>query len=487
MTSDPDTMFTLPTFRCRSPRAVAALFWMFCLVPVLSVAQPGPMNFLYTYSSFAYTDSTSLVEFDCQFSDQGIVYRTEENGEVGKLLVRILVRNSNGASVLADSWMIANSRPENGAAPRALLTSRLFELHPGDYGVQIYYADAADKSNRDSAEFTMTVRDYSGTRLQLSDIQIATEINQSDEPSAQFYRNGYVVYPNVTGIISEPFLVLNTYLEVYNSDRVPTSEYNITYGIADSSRKLFYQRDEKRPRGTSKGIVEINSIIMEELPSGDYYLVVKAYNGLQNLATDSIMIFRRFSVYNPGKDSALKSLAMNNQSSATVEIDPMYAGMKEEELDVEFSKVKYIATESEKKIWTELHGPVAKGRFLTGYWKRRDPSPGTPVNESYDSYQKRLHEAEGLYRSPMTPRGWDSDRGRILLQYGKPDNQDRHFQDYNRKPFEIWTYSQYGYVFVFVDRTQTGTYPLVHSTAPGEFRFEDWMREFAMLDKHIED
>jgi GWxTD domain-containing protein len=161
--------------------------------------------------------------------------------------------------------------------------------------------------------------------------------------------------------------------------------------------------------------------------------------------------------------------------------------MKEEELDLEFTKVKFIATESEKKVWGELNGPVPKGRFLTGYWIRRDPTPGTPVNEAYDSYQKRLHEAEGLYRSPMTPRGWDSDRGRILLQYGKPDNQDRHFQDYNRRPYEIWTYSQYGYEFVFVDRTQTGTYPLVHSTAPGEFKFDDWEREFAMLDKHIED
>jgi GWxTD domain-containing protein len=480
-------MDTLTTNRYRSRTTFAAVFWMLCLIPVISLAQPHPMNFLYSYSSFAYTDSTSLVEFDCQFSDQGIVYPKGDDGEMGKLLVRLVFRNTNGTPRLADSWIVANPKPSKDAAPRALLTNRLFELHPGDYGVQIYYEDVGDRSHRDSAEFTMTVRDFSSPRLQLSDVQIATEINQSDEPAAQFYRNGYEVYPNVIGSISEPFLVLNTYLEIYNSNRVPTSEYSITYGIADSSRRLIFQRDEKRTRGISKGIVEINSIFLEELPSGDYFLVVKAYNGLKSLATDSTMIIRRFSVYNPNKDSALKSLALNNKGVTTVEIDPIYAGMKGEELDVEFSKVKFIATESEKKIWAQLDGPVAKGRFLTGYWIRRDPTPGTPENEMYDSYQKRLHEAEGLFTSPMTPRGWDSDRGRILLQYGKPDNQDRHFQDYNRKPYEIWTYSQYGYEFVFVDRTQTGTYPLVHSTAPGEYRFEDWMREFAMLDKHIED
>jgi GWxTD domain-containing protein len=458
---------------------------MFILLVGGSRAQALPMNFLYTYSAFAYSDSTSLVEFNYQFSDRGITY--PEGSGVGKLFIRLTLHDSTRNGVLSDGWIVANPKPAEGSEERALLSNRLLELHPGVYRVQLYYEDAANRSHRDSTNFTMTVRDFTAPRLQLSDVQIASEISMSSETTDQFYKNGYVVYPNVAGYISEPFLQLNTYMEAYNADRVPTAQYTVSYSIADSTFRIFYQKDVKRDRSQGHAVLELNSIYLEELASGEYYLIVKAYNGLQRMATDSAMVIRRFSVSNPRKDSALRAEIARRDEGVGIEVDPIYAGLKESELDVEFKKVRYIATEPEKNLWEQIHGAEAKGRFLSAFWLRRDPTPGTSENENLDAYQKRLREAIGLYTSPMTPNGWDSDRGRILLQYGKPDNQDRHFQDYNRKPYEIWTYSQLGYTFVFVDRTQTGTYPLVHSDAPGEFKFENWEQEFAMLDKHLED
>jgi GWxTD domain-containing protein len=252
---------------------------------------------------------------------------------------------------------------------------------------------------------------------------------------------------------------------------------------------MIYQQDLKRSRPASAAVVDLNSIPLEELPSGDYYLVVKAYNGLMRSATDSAMVARRFTLYNPAKDSVLAAVArtsVHSQLPADAPTDLAYAGMRESELDREYSKVKYIATPPEKKIWDELNGTDAKARFLTLFWLKRDPSPGTPENEERDAYFKRVDKAQHLYTSAMTPNGWDSDRGRILLQFGAPDVEERHFQDYNRKPFETWKYGQLGYEFDFVDRSQTGTFVLVHSTAPGEVHDENWETDYAMIDPHFQ-
>jgi GWxTD domain-containing protein len=481
-----NTMKTFPTLPSSNRPIMFRALLLMLLLPVMAAAQGQPMNFVYDYSSFAYSDSSSMVEFSFQFSDRGIVYRQEKEGSIGKLFIRLVLRDTLGNHV-TDAWIISALQPEEGAEPRSLMGNRKLELKPGVYSGQVYYEDVGDRAHRDSSDFTLMVRNYTAPRLQLSDVQIASEISPGDETGNQFYKNGYLILPNVMGHIAEPFLVLNTYRDVYNGHRVPTSEYAISYGIADSTRTLIYQKDEKRPRPTASGVVEVNSIYLGELPSGEYYLVVKAHEGLLRSASDSSMVVRPFSVYNPEKDAELRRGRIAQQDDPTLQIDPRYGGLKEEELDLEFKKVKPIATEPEKNIYEQLQGTDAKGRFLTGFWLRRDPSPGTPENENFDGYEKLLKEARGRFTSPMTPNGWDSDRGRVLLQYGKPDNQDRHFQDYNRKPYEIWTYSQMGYTFVFVDRTQTGTYPLVHSTAPGEFRFEDWEREYAMLDKHMDE
>jgi GWxTD domain-containing protein len=237
-------------------------------------------------------------------------------------------------------------------------------------------------------------------------------------------------------------------------------------------------------------VVEVNSLPLDSLPSGDYFVVIRAYNGLARSATDSITVMRAFSVSNPEMDSSLRaSLAAANvpPPMQTDMIDPIYAGKKESELDEEYAKVRFIASDAEKTMWSNMSGVEAKGRFLSRFWSVRDQTPGTPENEERDAYYKRVEEARSMYSAPMSPKGWDSDRGRVLLQFGKPDGIDRHVHDFNRKPYEVWTYTNLGYEFAFVDRTQTGFYRLVHSTAPGEVRFENWEVEYTKLSKNWKD
>jgi len=455
-------------------------------------AQTWPINFTFSYSAFAGEDSSTAVQFDIQFSDRGLTYvKGKDGAEVGKLYTHLAFRDIRGGDPYTVEWVTAVPKLTDAEA-HAMVGTRMIALPPGNYRATIYIADIGDKAHRDSIQFDLKVPSFAANKLQVSDIQIATDLVEGEQGSI-FHKNGYMVMPNVSGEISAPFLVLNTYMEIYNIDRVPTSEFHILYGLAmekNGMRKIFYSQEVTRRRGDTKSVVEVNSIPLDSLPSGNYVVVVRAYNGLMRSATDSTTIWRAFKINNPEMDSVYWAQHATDRTTIQAsinEIDPMFAGKKESELDEDYAKVKYIAVDAEKATWDDLSGAEAKARFLSRFWNVRDETPGTPDNEGRDAYYKRVEEARSLYSAPMSPKGWDSDRGRILLQYGKPDGVDRHVHDFNRKPYEIWSYSQMGYEFVFVDRTQTGFYRLVHSSAPGEIRFENWEQEFTQLNKNWKD
>jgi hypothetical protein len=74
--------------------------------------------------------------------------------------------------------------------------------------------------------------------------------------------------------------------------------------------------------------------------------------------------------------------------------------------------------------------------------------------------------------------GWKSDRGRIFLTYGEPNDIERNASSSDMNSYEIWQYYaiQDGVVFVFGDVRGLGNYRLLHSTARGELYDSSWMR-----------
>jgi GWxTD domain-containing protein len=86
--------------------------------------------------------------------------------------------------------------------------------------------------------------------------------------------------------------------------------------------------------------------------------------------------------------------------------------------------VRWIISDSEtadfKKLWTNEQ----RDRFVTAFWDRRNPLPGSTTNTFKEEHYRRLayvnqHFAEGI-------PGWKTDRGRFYILYGPPDKVIRH-------------------------------------------------------------
>jgi GWxTD domain-containing protein len=141
--------------------------------------------------------------------------------------------------------------------------------------------------------------------------------------------------------------------------------------------------------------------------------------------------------------------------------------------------VTYVITDEERKAFKKLATDDERERFIEEFWRRRDPDPDTDENEFKEEYYERIAYTNEHFASGMP--GWKSDRGRIWIMYGKPDERETHPMggNYDRPsyegggntttyPFEIWFYRHLpgvgsGVEIEFVDPTGSGEYRIARN------------------------
>ena len=136
--------------------------------------------------------------------------------------------------------------------------------------------------------------------------------------------------------------------------------------------------------------------------------------------------------------------------------------------------VVYIITDEERTAFKRLSTDDERQQFIEQFWLRRDPTPDTEENEYKEEHYRRIAYANDRFPSGIP--GWKTDRGRIYIVYGPPDEIESHPSGgtYERPyeegggttstyPFEQWRYRYIdgignNIVIEFVDTTMSGEY-----------------------------
>ena len=138
--------------------------------------------------------------------------------------------------------------------------------------------------------------------------------------------------------------------------------------------------------------------------------------------------------------------------------------------------VRWIITDEEKKAFMQLSNEEEREQFIESFWDRRNPNPDSEDNEFKDEHYRRIEYANEHFQAGMP--GWMTDRGRIYIVYGPPDEIESHPSggSYQRPqeegggetstfPFEDWRYRYIEgigqeIIMEFVDDCQCGAYEL---------------------------
>jgi len=138
-----------------------------------------------------------------------------------------------------------------------------------------------------------------------------------------------------------------------------------------------------------------------------------------------------------------------------------------------------ILTQAERDAWKKLATDDEREKFIEDFWRARDPDPDTEENEFKTEYFERVAYANEHFSSGKPGRL--TDRGRIYIKFGKPDDVESHPAGgaYERPsyegggststyPFEKWFYRyipnvRSGVELEFVDPTGSGEYRLARN------------------------
>ena len=102
--------------------------------------------------------------------------------------------------------------------------------------------------------------------------------------------------------------------------------------------------------------------------------------------------------------------------------------------------VRYLIAADEDQQFRRLQSREERVRFIVRFWEKRDPDLTTPENEFRLLFDRRVAQASALFAAESTKPGWKTDRGKIFILLGPPDDFDEAVTPQGDVPVITWTY-----------------------------------------------
>ncbi len=217
--------------------------------------------------------------------------------------------------------------------------------------------------------------------------------------------------------------------------------------ISGDSVRFLVKKQRRVPTGATVPVTESLGIPRARLvipihdssgtprfSSGEYTVVATLVASDSIIGTDSVKIRIELPFY-------------YDESTWTLKVDQLLYIATYEQM----RELKRTPREGRQKAWED-------------FWRDKDPNPSTAVNEQEEEYFARIEYAERHFAKG--DNGYRSDRARIYVQYGPPDEIESRPFAVDRPAEEIWYYYQNNLTFVFVDRFGSGQFILV---SPGRW------------------
>jgi GWxTD domain-containing protein len=442
------------------------------ILPAVAFAQTS-VNFDFDYARFAHDSTSEYVEFYYSYKQDDFVLVKKDNNFCIQALLRIEIQDTlTKQFIVQKDYKIENPLQDTSrtALARNLIGVVGMIIPNGTYICKVTGSDAnATKNTPKLLTELLSIKKGGDKKIALSDIQLASNIkNDNVNTKSVFYKNTLEVIPNPNMVYGEGLPVVYYYSELYNLKNDSLKNNLKLKALVYNGKKRLITSKQKYVTRNQNDLVEVNTINTSKFPTDVYTLALSVEDSISNYKALSI---KKFYVFNPKVKDTVKTVVASGDM-----LSSEFSVLSTEECDDMFSKSKYIASGKELSQYKAIDSLNGKRKFLYDFWRRRDDDLSTPENEFKQKYFDRIRYANEKYSS-MNKKGYKSDRGRVYIVYGEPDQIDRYPSSVDKKPYEVWSYNQIegGVVFYFGDISGFSDYELLHSTKTGELQDTNWM------------
>lgn len=342
-------------------------------------------------------------------------------------------------------------------------------LAPGEYRYDLVIKDVHSKQEPTSVSKMIKIEEMSKD-LGFSSFIAAESIRANPPMQSLFTKVGYDVVPMIGDYYPTEIQNLLYYLEVYNTDSaIEDSVYVVEQKVIGRDVRLDLEEYTRYFRYKSSAIQPIAKVIdISMLPTGAYTLELNLLSRDKKILARSAFDFDRNNTEE-----------VNELSFESTVLDPAFEeSIPQDSISYYVASLIPISRQGEVKNIIRVlkeRDSVQNMRYLQAFWKQT--SPNQPF-ESWMKYKAQVDNVERLF-STNYQAGFETDRGRVFLQYGAPSSVIEQPSSPSEYPYEIWQYDKINQYsnrrFIFYSKTNLShDYVLLHSDMIGELQNYRW-------------
>lgn len=403
------------------------------------------------------------VEVQLQFVGYSVKYKGVEGGLMGELAVRMAIK-SNDSIVASDAFRLQTPVMKDSVI-EDFYDLRRFPLKPGNYTFEIELQDLNAEGTSVKASKPIVVEDFKKS-IFISDVQISEEVTRGNGTSV-FYKSGYDLIPRLSTFYPQELTTLPVYLELYNTALLGDSVFGLKQFITDMNGKEVEDFTTYTRHKVSEVVPILRPVNIADLPTGKYSL--------------EYAIIRR-----DMSEVVKKSYEFERSNDVIAEIDPakilidpaFQISIPEDSVNFYLASLIPMSQHSEVKNILEIIKKkdidLAR-KHIQGFWVA---TSGTRYYSEWLKYKAQVQLVQRIYATNFQA-GYETDRGRVYLQYGAPSSIVQKEVSSNEYPYEIWQYNKIGkfsnkrFIFYNPDLVNNA-YRLLHSDMIGELKNASW-------------
>lgn len=369
----------------------------------------------------------------------------------------VAVFDSAGLELERSAWNRVLPASVAGTAGATVVESFSFAAAGGTYRVRVRAVPAGGTAvEREIATVAYAARPT------ISDLLIATAVRRpaSDTEAAwpgEVRRAGLAMRTAPLPRRWATDAALTYYAELYPWPGAPTDAELRVEVIA--GERVMVGTSPRAVRVEADGGLTRGTIDLAGLPPGDYRLRLRMRLGDSTSTAEA-----------PFSMSAAPPAAEVGESAGDA-----FARASEARLDSLYGPLAHVGDPGELGAYANLT-TEGKRRFLREFWRRRNPTPDSPDNPAMADFYRAVAYVNQAFReggSASIP-GWRTDRGRIFLKNGRPDEVLRRPLA-DPRPYEAWRYTrERPRYYVFYDQSGFGHYILLGTNDRRETGLPDW-------------
>jgi GWxTD domain-containing protein len=476
------------------------LFFIVIMLSAAAYANAKEVTANLTWSAFSTPDHKTFVETYMSIIGNSVEYKKNKNGSYQASVEVLMTITENDSIKAIRKYILASPETTDSSKTPNFIDLQRFQLPVGMYKLQVTLTDLNHLPARTITNWKSLIVDIDKDSISVSGIQLLENYLPAATPGL-LTKSGYDLIPYVSSFYPENLNKITLYAELYNTSKVLKSDEKFVVFCyienAQTGRKLndFNTFIKMSPQAVNPVLHNFN---IEKLPGGTFNVVVEARS-----ATNRLLSMRKTTIerYNPG-------VAFNLEDITAMDVSTTFAAKitnKDTLIDV-IRCLRPISSEMEKEFAEnriKADDVALMQQYFYNFWLSRNDVDPEAAWLKYKAEVEKVNKEFGT----QIMRGYMTERGRVYLQYGPPDQRVLMYNEPSSYPYEIWQYytirgnttspgasnqpnnttqSNKRFVFANFDLV-TNNFVLLHSDARGEVRDDRWQTRLVKRDSQYRD